>query len=106
LKPLAADGESLRKALIDEAVAEGVRLKGDKFNEEAQRKMMNALPVDAIVELRNTYRADADDKLSQSSGRKSQEAPNKTAKEETESTERSESATTAESAMLPEEMFV
>ena len=63
LQPLAADGVTLRKELVDSAIVEGKRLMGDKFDDEKQRKTLDALGIDDIKNLRTGWQEAADAKL-------------------------------------------
>jgi len=56
----AADGVKLRKALVDDAVKEGVRANGDDFDEVAQRAMLEAMPVESVQSLRASWKGIGD----------------------------------------------
>lgn len=73
LKPLADDATRLRGLLIDEVVAEGIRLQGDKFVEATQRTSLAKLDVDMLLERRDFYRTAAEEKFGKVAGRKSGE---------------------------------
>ena len=72
LTPLAADGDVLKKELIDETIAEGVRAFGKEFVEDKQRSTLEKLAIDDIKNLRAQYALTAKSKLGEG-GRKSSE---------------------------------
>lgn len=107
LQPLADEAKTLRAALIDDAVAEGVRALGDKFKEETQRTTLAKLPVDAITGLRDSWKATADLILSQTTGRKSVETDGSPKPgEEGDGTRKAGEEITEPSPALPEELFM
>lgn len=55
----AADGVKLRKALVDDAVKEGVRANED-FDEAGQRAMLETMPVESVQSLRTSWKAIGD----------------------------------------------
>ena len=76
LKPfeaLAHDGRVLRDALVEDALAEGVRAFGNDFNREAKKTMLEGSGVEMIRELRDSWKGIGDSKLS--GGRRSVEDP-------------------------------
>jgi hypothetical protein len=70
---LANDGRVLRSALIDESLNEGVRAYGNDFNREAKQAMLEAMPIDMVRELRDSWRDVAGKLLTP--GRKSVDNP-------------------------------
>lgn len=83
LKPLekeAIEGRSLRKALVDETLAEGVRAFGDKFNAEGKRTMLDSLDVESITEMRASWKEIGDKNFT--GGRRSEDDPAAKDKEE------------------------
>lgn len=76
LRPLetqATEGQKLRAQLVEDTLAEGVRAYGNDFQREAKKTMLDKLDVDAISEMRASWKALGDTKLS--GGRRSVEAP-------------------------------
>ncbi|MCI0489379.1 MAG: hypothetical protein L0229_22530 [Blastocatellia bacterium] len=57
---LAADGRRYREDLIAEALAEGVRAHGDKFQEETYRSMLDRSDIDTIKRMRDDWKAVGD----------------------------------------------
>lgn len=111
LKPFeaqAAEGKKLRAALIEETLGEGVRAFGaDKFDREAKAKMLEALDVEAVIEMRSAWSELADAKHGKG-GRRSQDNP-KEGKEgeeaETEGKEGDETEIAAESEPFIEDSY-
>lgn len=56
----AGDATALRKVLIDEAIAEGVRAHGEDFNETDMRTMLEGMPVNVMRSTRDTWKQVAD----------------------------------------------
>ncbi len=83
LKPLekdALEGRVLRKALLDDAIAEGVRAFGDKFNAEGKRTMLEGLDVETVTEMRASWK-EIGDKVFKG-GRQTQDNPEGDPKED------------------------
>lgn len=63
LRPLeakAAEGAKLRKLLVDDAIKEGNRAFGDKFDAAAKTTMLESLDVDNVTTLRDSWKDIAD----------------------------------------------
>lgn len=60
LEPQAADGVQYRKDLVDEALAEGVRAYGDKFDAETYRSMLEGAKIDVIKRMKADWAAVGD----------------------------------------------
>lgn len=60
LEPQAADGVQYRKDLVDEALAEGVRAYGDKFDAETYRSMLEGAKLDVIKRMKSDWAAVGD----------------------------------------------
>jgi hypothetical protein len=60
LKPLAADGEAWRASLITEAITQGKRAFGDKFNEDRYKAILSGADVEAIRDMRDNFKTAAD----------------------------------------------
>ncbi len=56
----ADEGSRLRKILVDETIAEGVRAFGNDFDENAKRTMLDGLDVDVVCEMRDSWKSIAD----------------------------------------------
>jgi hypothetical protein len=62
LLPLADDGIAYRRAVITEALTEGVRAKGTEFKRETYEAMLASAPIDTIRQMRDDWK-DLADKL-------------------------------------------
>lgn len=60
LEPRAVEGDAYRNDLVAAALAEGVRAYGDKFNNESYERTLRSLPLDAIKQMRDDWKAVGD----------------------------------------------
>lgn len=62
LEPAAADGQQYREDLIAEALAEGVRAKGDKFNQAHYEEMLRSpnMTIKSIKVMRDDWKSEGD----------------------------------------------
>jgi hypothetical protein len=72
LQPLAEDGRTYRSDLIAEALAEGVRAYGDKFDEPTYRSMLEGAKLDVIKRMKTDWATIGDNRFAPG-GRKSTE---------------------------------
>lgn len=63
LRPLAEQGRAYRAALIDQAVAEGVRAQGEAFPEAAFRATLETATIEHIQAMRDSFAASGDARL-------------------------------------------
>lgn len=56
LRAGAADGQVYREAMITEALAEGARALGDKFDRTAREAQLRALPLGEVIERRDSWK--------------------------------------------------
>lgn len=60
LEPSAADGTQYRNDLIEEALLEGVRARGDQFNRETYEATLRTSPIATIKQIRDDWKATGD----------------------------------------------
>lgn len=65
LEPQAADGAQYRSDLVAEALAEGVRAYGDKFDTETYTNMLNTAPLATIKRMKADWQTIGDQRLPQ-----------------------------------------
>jgi hypothetical protein len=65
LEPQAADGAQYRSDLVTEALAEGVRAYGDKFDAETYTNMLKAAPLATIKRMKTDWQTIGDQRLPQ-----------------------------------------
>lgn len=63
LEPLAADGRAYRDDLINEALAEGVRAYGDKFNRATYEAALKPASLDLIRQMKTDWAAVGDSRF-------------------------------------------
>jgi hypothetical protein len=80
LRPRAERGDKLFSKLVDEAVAEGVRAFGDKFDAEKQKRTLSKLEVEDVEAMREAWSAQAGEKIP--AGRKSKDEGDESTKRE------------------------
>jgi hypothetical protein len=56
IRAQAEDGKAYRKALVDEAIAEGVRAEGNDFDKEGQKTLLESLPLESVKRMRDSWR--------------------------------------------------
>lgn len=69
LTPLAKDGVAYRKDLIDDAIKQGIRAKGDAFRTDYYTEMFKRLTLDDIKVMRDDWQADGDLRLTGGTGK-------------------------------------
>lgn len=60
LTPLADDGREYRKTVVDDALAQGIRAFGDKFDQEQQRTLFESMPIDMVRQMGASWEKIAD----------------------------------------------
>lgn len=73
LRVQASDGATYREDVIADALAEGVRARGDKFDQAKYKPILERSPLDSIKTMRDDWKAIGDERLS--AGRKTADGP-------------------------------
>lgn len=73
LRAQAADGATYREDLIASALEEGVRARGDKFDQAKYKPILERSPLDSIKTMRDDWKAIGDERLA--GGRKTGDGP-------------------------------
>ena len=69
----AEDGKSHHSAILEEALAEGVRFEGNDFDKDHWKRVLEGMPIPALTKQRDLWKRQADGKLA--AGRRSVETP-------------------------------